>query len=69
MWMNFVDIVLVCLAWSVLVCMRQVFANLEFSFCQTGMGFERYNAGVVGQVDELEEVASWFYEQMVYGLL
>lgn len=56
-WMDFVCIVLAPLVCRVLVYVDWAFTDLEFSLCQTGMGFERCSAGVVGQVDELEEVA------------
>lgn len=48
--MDFVYIILAQLVCSVLVYIDWVFTDLEFSLCQTGMGFERCSAGVVGQV-------------------
>lgn len=49
-WMDFVYIILAQLVCSVLVYIDWVFTDLEFSLCQTRMGFERCSPGVVGQV-------------------
>lgn len=42
---GWMDLVYIHLVLSISVCIKLVFSELEFSFGQTGMGFERCQAG------------------------